>query len=188
MKATHNSATGERPANLWAKLFPFVAKCQTKTIRQQDIEGVRLFDIRVRYDRQGRLVCCHGLAVYDKTLKDVVIDLCHNIDLYERPDVWLMVTYEGELDDDRHEDFIADVSDCVKGYEGIHLGHISVKEPVWDIISPNPKQPSYVSNYTKIVGLRCLLPFPRLWWWLRQRHKPNETNESNEALSMEDFV
>lgn len=188
MKATHNSATGERPANLWAKLFPFVAKCQTKTIRQQDIEGVRLFDIRVRYDRQGRLVCCHGLAVYDKTLKDVVIDLCHNIDLYERPDVWLMVTYEGELDDDRHEDFIADVSDCVKGYEGIHLGHISVKEPVWDIISPNPKQPSYTQNYTKIVGLRCLLPFPRLWWWLLQRHKQNETNEPNETLSMEDFV
>lgn len=186
MKATHNSATGERPANLWARLFPFVAKCQTKSIRQQDIEGVRLFDIRVRYDRQGRLVCCHGLAVYDKTLKDVVIDLCHNIDLYERPDVWLMVTYEGELDDDRHEDFIADVSETVKGYEGIHIGHISVKLPEWNIISPNPKQPRYECNYTKIVGWKVMLPFPRLWWLICGKNGITESRDN--VISMEDFV
>lgn len=165
-------------------MFMFVSQCQTKSIRQQDIEGVRLFDIRVRYDSQGRMVCCHGLAVYDKTLKDVVVDLCHNIDLYERPDVWLMVTYEGRLEEDRWEDFITDVTQTVKGYTGIHIGHISVKLPEWTVISPAPKQPEYEQNYTKIVGWKVLLPFPRLWYWLRKKTQ----GEGLDKLSMEDFV
>jgi hypothetical protein len=46
--ATHNSATGEKPANIlsWF-LIPF-CRTQSKTIKEQYEAGCRLFDLRVR--------------------------------------------------------------------------------------------------------------------------------------------
>jgi hypothetical protein len=95
-----------------------------------------------------------------------------------------MVTYEGRLEEERWEDFITDVTQTVKGYTGIHIGHISVKLPEWTVISPAPKQPEYEQNYTKIVGWKVLLPFPRLWYYLRKKTH----GECPDKLSMEDFV
>lgn len=180
MKASHNSATGEKPLNLWARLFPFIAKCQDKTIREQYEAGVRLFDIRVRWNDSRELVCCHGLATYQMTLRDVCLDLRMS------PNVWVMVTYEGYLDEIEEEAFINTVHDECED-AGVNCGHISVKLPVWNVISPAPRQPACAQNYVKIVGWKVLLPFPRLWdKWLKAKGKGQ--NESDEILSMEDFV
>ena len=177
MKASHNSATGERPSNIWAKLFGFVAKCQDKTISEQYDAGVRLFDIRVRCI-QYKLVCCHGLATYDKTLWDVCEELMRKND----PSIWVMVTYEGELTEQQASQFVY-LAEFVKMYK-LNVGHISVKKPVWKILKAS-NQPAYAQNYTKIVGWKVLLPFPRLWYWIRRLS--GGVDEAG-LLSMEDFV
>lgn len=176
MLATHNSATGERPRNLWARLFPMVAKCQDKTIKEQYDAGARLFDIRVRWIG-GMLRCCHGLAVYDKTLQEVLNELKMN------PTVWVMVTYEGMLSEDGEDAFFNTVLDECEAY-GVNCGHVSMKYPEWNIISPSPRQPSCAQNYTKIVGWRMLWPFPRFWNWLRLKSQVRD----EERDGMVDFL
>ena len=182
MKASHNSGTGERPANLWARLFPFVAKCQTKTLEEQCEAGITLFDIRVRwYD--GRMFIHHGLARYDLTLDEALTLL----DRKAKPLSVVMVTYEGECDDDEDmEAFVQVVERLFVPLYNIRLGDIAVKKPQWLTIAASPYQPAYEQNYVKIVGWRVLLPFPRLWHAIS--HRANETNGANEKLSMEDFI
>lgn len=185
MKASHNSGTGERPANLWARLFPFVARCQTKTLEEQCEAGVTLFDLRVRwYD--GRLFIHHGLARYDLTLDEAVLLL----DRKAKPLSVVMVTYEGECDDDEDmEAFVQVVERLVNPFYNIRLGDIAIKRPQWLTIAASPYQPAYEQNYVKIIGWRVLLPFPRLWdWWLKAKGKWQKANEENEKLSMEDFI
>lgn len=182
MKASHNSATGERAANVWAKLFPFIARCQDKTLEEQCEAGVVLFDIRVRW-YEDRLFVHHGLARYDLTL-DEVFNL---LDRKAKPLSVVMVTYEGECDEDRDEEFIKRVEDAFAPFYNIRLGDISVKCPRWRIVKVSQHQPNYEQNYTKIVGWRVLLPFPRLWdWWLKAKGKGRKADD--DVLSMEDFV
>ena len=181
MKASHNSATGERPLNFWAKWFGCIARCQTKTLTEQYFAGVRLFDIRVRYDKHGVLRCCHGLAEYDMTLRDAFRTLNR---LRSDRMAWVMVTYEGSLSQSLRHQLIEDVREEYSSPRTYFaLGNISVKKPEWTIISLNTLQPEYKHNYTKIVGWKVLLPFPRLWYRLNPP-KPVKDNE----ISMEDCV
>lgn len=52
--------------------FAFMARCQETTISQQWAFGVRCFDLRVRFDADGKPYPCHGLIRYDG---DVIADL-----------------------------------------------------------------------------------------------------------------
>lgn len=183
-KATHNSGTGESPKNFWAKYFSFCAKCQNKTIEEQYRAGVRLFDIRIR--KLGYLFyVCHGLAVYEKTLFDVLgtLDAVHaeftaKNRSTKRPIV--MITYEGSLDSEAEATFISIVKDAFKCFPKIKLGYVSVKKPTWRTILRTKDQPEYIQNYPKLTGWKALLPFPALW----NHFKKNVEG----AIVMEDFV
>lgn len=181
MKGSHNSATGERPANWWARLFPMVAKCQSKTLEEQCEAGVTLFDIRVRWHDE-HLFVHHGLARYDLTLEEVF-----NLLDRKAPSLSVvMVTYEGECPEERDEEFIRLVEDQFAHCYNIRLGDISVKCPLWRIVKVSDYQPQYEQNYVKIVGWRRLLPFPWLWWLMRKLNVANENK--GQTISMEDFV
>ena len=183
MFATHNSSTGEKPYNFWAKYFPFIAKCQDKTLLMQYVYGARLFDIRVRYDKNNELRCCHGLAQYDMTLRAIV-----NNFIYAPSVPTINVTYEGKLAKEKKGRFVMDVLYTVEGHHSIKLGYIAIKKPKWTILHTTSNQLPCVINYTKIVGWKILLPFPRLWQWLRRKEiRRNKLNYSGELL-MEDFV
>lgn len=186
--SSHNSATGEKPYNIWAKLFSCVAKCQNKTIEEQYKSSILLFDIRVRYDSFTALRCCHGLAKYDKTLDEV----CKGINKLAKKKETLpviMVTYEGKRSTEEEEDlFVKDVINTFSVYPHIYLGHVSVKKPEWRIIYNSPNQPAYICNYTKIVGWKVLLPFPRLWQWINRKKIKRTREENPNKILMEDFV
>ena len=187
-KGSHNSGTGERPKNFWARWFSFVAKCQDKTLKEQCEAGVCLFDLRVKY-KDGCLYLAHGLAEYDVTLGMAITV----IDRYAPANSVVMVTYEGKLDEDGEKKFIADVRSSwnsrvyVNDVYSIRLGNISVKKPTWKTIYASPWQPSYEQNYAKIVGWKVILPFPRVWkWW--QKGLPPTPPKGKGVISMEDFV
>lgn len=185
--SSHNSATGEKPSNIWAKLFSCIAKCQTKTLIDQYNAGVTLFDIRVKYNKVGVLYCKHGLAKYDKTLWDVCKEI-NNLNKQHRDKPVLMVTYEGKRNTEEENDFFQDVYSTFSVYPHIYLGHVSVKKPEWRIIYNSPNQPAYICNYTKIVGWKALLPFPKLWQRINSKKIQAIRASHPHELLMEDFV
>lgn len=74
---SHNSWSFNPIKQLWLKPFFWVAKCQRVTILDQYFNyGVRVFDLRLRYDkRTKKFEAAHGLAIFkcdwENDLKDL---------------------------------------------------------------------------------------------------------------------
>lgn len=73
--ASHNSWSYLPPKKWWMRPFSFVAKCQSKNIREQYEAGVRLFDLRIRFDEYDNLIPAHGLMEYDYDVDSLKADL-----------------------------------------------------------------------------------------------------------------
>lgn len=74
---SHNSFTYLKPKHWWMyPLIPF-ARCQSRNIPQQFKHGARWFDLRVRYNRDNKLIVAHGLMVY----KADVMTVCEALDM-----------------------------------------------------------------------------------------------------------
>ena len=63
---SHNSWTYLTPKKWWMKLISFTAKCQDYHIYDQYYRyGVRCFDLRVRFNSDGKAIISHGIIEYD---------------------------------------------------------------------------------------------------------------------------
>lgn len=60
---SHNSWSYLPPKKWWMKPFTFLAKCQDLDIISQYKEGVRCFDLRIRYDDDD-IIVAHGMMEY----------------------------------------------------------------------------------------------------------------------------
>lgn len=69
--ATHNSLTYLCP-QWYLRPFAWVGRCQNLTLEQQLNYGVRYFDIRVKFMKDGRIVSGHGLLTYTVNIADVL--------------------------------------------------------------------------------------------------------------------
>ena len=71
---THNSATSGRLV-WWQRPFGWLlhltSRCQDRTIEQQLLDGVRLFNLQVCYYK-GEWHISHGLCIYETKLMDVL--------------------------------------------------------------------------------------------------------------------
>jgi len=71
MVATHDSLTGY-PVKYWLlRPFNFMAKCQSKDLYEQFLDGSRSFDLRFAKHR-GKWYAAHGAMIYDITLQEVI--------------------------------------------------------------------------------------------------------------------
>ena len=61
---SHNSLSYLPVKKWWMKPLAFTARCQRVDIKSQYDLGVRCFDIRVRYDKDGNLIVAHGIIEY----------------------------------------------------------------------------------------------------------------------------
>lgn len=63
---SHNSWSYIRPKKWWLRPFKFMAKCQKANIYDQYVKyGVRSYDLRVKFDKNGNVVIAHGLFDFD---------------------------------------------------------------------------------------------------------------------------
>lgn len=69
---THNSMTYLKPKKWYLYPFLFIARCQSKTIEEQFDSGIRLFDIRVRYNKDGDPEFRHGAIAYKGDVYEVL--------------------------------------------------------------------------------------------------------------------
>lgn len=63
--ASHNTFTYLPVRHWWMKPFAFMARCQRVDFGEQWLAGARLFDLRVRFDKEGNYIICHGLMEYE---------------------------------------------------------------------------------------------------------------------------
>lgn len=71
---SHNSLTYVKP-QWYMRMFSWIGKCQSKTIKEQYELGVRYFDIRVKYNGNGDPISGHGLLTYNINILDVLTEI-----------------------------------------------------------------------------------------------------------------
>ena len=64
MIGTHNSLSSARPRYGFFNLFIWLWRCQTQMFGEQ-LLFAHYFDIRIRFDKEGRLWFCHGIVDFD---------------------------------------------------------------------------------------------------------------------------
>lgn len=72
MFGSHNSFSYVKPKHWYLYPFAFMAKCQRIDWKKQYmLHNIRVFDLRVYFDRNGFVQVRHGLMTYDVKLKDI---------------------------------------------------------------------------------------------------------------------
>ena len=64
---SHNSLSYQHPKKWWMRPFHFMARCQSKDYVEQYKLGVRVFDLRVSFDKKhaGKIQVRHGSMEFD---------------------------------------------------------------------------------------------------------------------------
>lgn len=86
MLGSHNSFSYLKPTKWWMRLFTTWAKCQDKTIIEQYNAGVRYFDIRIAFKKDGSVRLVHNLVDYHPTNLFEALRTLKN-----KPDVYLRI-------------------------------------------------------------------------------------------------
>lgn len=82
--ATHNTMSYQRPKQLWAKLFPFFARCQRVDYKRQHELGAQGFDLRIFWDNDGNIEFRHGIYRYPADNLYDVLDYARDNDIIVR--------------------------------------------------------------------------------------------------------
>lgn len=180
--ATHNSGTGEKGRSLLSFLSIPFSKCQTKSIIEQWESGVRLFDFRVR-SKNDKYVFAHGLWESASYVEDVLKELNNYTAFHNGPSTYVMVTYEGELEDISL--FVRQVNSWFEQLSGIVLTEISVKKPKWRTLVRYSKV-TYERHF-KVLDFsswHTYIPIPWLW----KKIYYNKVLFNSKMFRMVDFI
>ena len=67
--ATHNTMSYRKPKQFWIKLIPFISRCQSVDYKKQHELGAKGFDLRLFWDKDGKLEFRHGITSYSLVLE-----------------------------------------------------------------------------------------------------------------------
>ena len=81
---THNTMSYKKPKQFWAKLIPFVARCQSVDYKKQHELGAKGFDLRLFWDKNGKLEYRHGIVSYNADDIYEILDYANENDIYVR--------------------------------------------------------------------------------------------------------
>lgn len=172
--ATHNSLTYAKPKKWWMKPFKIFAQCQDKTVEQQLNAGVTLFDIRVRFDKDGKPYACHGLMEYDIEVEPIIQYLLnHNI--------YVQLVLETSKYDERQEELFKLF--CEEYDNPYLIGR--VRKYDWVRIHNGEQNPCIITSYfASAPNINSIWKiYPKIW---AKRHK--NVQYSTEYYTMIDFV
>jgi len=86
MLGSHNSFSYLTPTKWWMKLLSPWSKCQNKTIVEQYNAGVRYFDVRVAFNKDGSMRLVHNWVEYPSSELFEALKTLNN-----KPDVYLRI-------------------------------------------------------------------------------------------------
>lgn len=175
---SHNSMTYLPADSWWMRLFGWAARCQSLTIEEQYRVGVRLFDLRVAFDRCGGVHFRHGAVRYRG---DVEATLSR---LNELGGVTVRIVLERVADTEDEPDFRAAVSSWVRMYAGIRFV-CGVRKDTWRELCGLEQIEGRMLQWCG--SMRGGLPgkvWPRLWAKLH----PTPTGTEGKEYLLTDFV
>ena len=77
---SHNTMTYLRPSQWWLRPFAWIGRCQSQTIGEQFIVwGVRWFDLRLAFDKQGQPYFAHGIFSYKDKDPFAILDYLNTL-------------------------------------------------------------------------------------------------------------
>lgn len=185
--ATHDSATGEKGANLLSWLITPFARTQRKTIAEQYVAGCRSFDLRVRIHK-GEWHCAHGLWISRRTALDIIGEIASFADRCQ-----VCVTYEGGME--QNEDFLAFVQYVRHAYAHIIWGYAAVKYGTdskgfnvkyTHLLEPTKAYEGGERGYLPLDGRSWHTYVPIPWLWDRIYKRPHVFTE--QVFTYVDFL
>jgi len=73
---SHNSWSYLKSKRWWLKPFSFIIRCQNVNIKNQYLcYNIRCFDLRINFDKNGKLYISHGSFIFNYTEEDLMKDL-----------------------------------------------------------------------------------------------------------------
>lgn len=151
IKGTHNTMSYLPVRQWWLRPFRRFGKCQDKDIFQQWESGVRYFDLRVRFNADGKAVFAHGLLEYETGLSpEEVIEILSRKAGALKEQVYIRVLLE--CISAPNEDTTIKFIEFIKGFGCIH--------------SQNPKFAWGVKNPFDIWVNKFERPFIEVAEWI----------------------
>jgi hypothetical protein len=185
---SHNSWSYLKGKKWWMNLFHFMAKCQDCDIRTQYEEyGVRCFDLRVKYDKNGKTIFSHGQYVYDYTIEQMSKDLQF---LDSKKDCYVRVLHEARNSKEYTEENIELFRAFCNAMENaltdtkFWCGRNLVN---WKVDYEFRENPSCEEKYSSVMAPRLIDDwYPRLY--ARGNNKKNIEAGTDKDILLIDFV
>lgn len=186
--ASHNTMSYLKPANLWLRPFHFIAKCQNKTIEEQYALGVRMFDIRITFEKNGKPVFAHGLIKFKTNNVENVLDLINTWkDCYVR-----IILEENKFTKHTYIHtvrFISFVNAWIKKYKNIKFFEGRRKYD-WNKIIVNSNlhpSPTYIQKVSSMTGTILDDWWPKLYAMFNNK-KEIKKHSNNDGYLFIDYV
>lgn len=168
MKASHNSATGEKPNDLISLLLTPFVMTQSKTIEEQVESGVSYFDLRLRKNGYKKWIFASGLWESYPYIDYSFHILSKNL-------AYVDLTYDCLIYSKRIEKcFIKKVIELKNIYPGIQIVNVNIKPFFGKTININNRFSDHIltpmtyeveDNYTKLdlSNWKSIIPIPKFW-------------------------
>ena len=160
---THNSMTYLKPKKWYLYPFRFMARCQSKTIQEQYEEyGIRFFDLRIKFDKNGNPEFAHGSISYKEDV-DYILRYLNSRNEEVKVRFVLEIKKPNELQENLFKLYCAL---CESLYSNIKFNNGRRKcdwQVVYDFENPEPEYDEKVSSTTwKIWDDWCPYIYARL--------------------------
>lgn len=172
MLGSHNSLSYLPCRKWWMYLINWAAKCQSKTLSEQFHDGVRYFDIRLKWDdKKENWVIAHGLIEYKGNIRKVLETLDSLADFYNKKlYVRFLLEYNKRPDDEATK--IIKLRNFVT-YARVEYSNIMYHliETKWDekIIKHYIKDMVLVHAYSSVLGNKRFFWIP--YWYAKIHNK-----------------
>ena len=189
MLGSHNSLTYLPCRKWWMYLINWAAKCQSKTLSEQFHDGVRYFDIRLKWDsRKETWIIAHGLIEYKGNIRRVLETLNSLAEFYNKKlYVRFMLEYNKRPDDEATK--IIKLRNFVRYARGEYSNIMyHLIETKWDekVIERYSNNIVLIHSYSSVLGWKRFFLIP--YWYAKLHNKENRKNFKNSLKDKDDKV
>lgn len=165
---SHNSWSFLKPRTIWGRMFRFIGKCQSCTIQEQyENYNVRVFDLRVKPNKNGGLDLCNRRFKYSATNLEKDLEF-----LNEKGDTFVQVRWEAGMyryeTDEARNWFIGFCEKIQNRYKNIKFFGGSTTHHCYPYYHFYTMPPKLVKKYTLLS-----------WPWLIAKIRNGKIKESN---------
>ena len=191
IRGSHNTMSYLPVRQWWLKPFRAWGRCQTKTLEQQWETGVRHFDFRIKFDKDGNASFGHGLITYecDSSPELVICMLALKADLVDEC-ISIRILLENEATDGnialfhawlRDNRIVGTLMDTGATYR------VGLKDGDVTQIANNPRETVVESCKQYDFWWHFILP-PSAWKWEQDRIEKAIRGTGYRGIVRKDFV